>query len=211
VTGAEKLAPAVRELVESVFGRPVHERYGSRDVGLIGFQTDPRRRLDLEVDWANVLIEPETSEPAAPILGTKLHGDGMPMLRYRIGDVARFPAGSRPGHPAFALEEVLGRELDRIWLPGGRWVHGAEFPHMMKDHPVREYQVVQGDDASVTVRVVPAPAFGETHRADILRTLRANLDGLPVSLELCETLPRTRANKVRPVVSELDERRRAPR
>ena len=63
----------------------------------------------------------------------------------------------------------------------------------------------------MTVRVVPAPSFGEDNRADILRTLRANLDGLPVSLELCETLPRTRANKVRAVVSELDERRRAER
>jgi hypothetical protein len=82
---------------------------------------------------------------------------------------------------------------------------------MMKDHPVRQYQVVQTDDASVTVRLVPAPTFGEGNRVDILRTLRANLDGLAVSLELCETLPRTRANKVRFVVSEIDERRRAQR
>ena len=211
VTGAEKLTPMVRELVQSVFARPVHERYGSRDVGLIAFQTDPGRTLELEVDWANVLIEPETCEPVSSILVTKLHGDGMPMLRYRIGDVARFPADSRPGHPAFALEEVLGRDLDRIWLPGGRWIHGIEFPHMMKDHPVREYQVVQTDDASVMVRLVPAPAFGEANRAGILRTLRANLDGLPVSLELCDTLPRTRANKVRAVVSEIAAGRRAER
>jgi phenylacetate-CoA ligase len=211
VTGAEKLTPMVRELVQSVFGRPIHERYGSRDVGLIAFQLDPDRSLALEVDWANVLIEPDANEPVASILVTKLHGDGMPMIRYRIGDVARFPAGSRPGHPAFALEEVLGRDLDRIWLPDGRWIHGIEFPHMMKDQPVREYQVVQTDDTSVTVRLVPAPAFGEDHRVGILRTLRANLDGLSVSLELCDELPRTRANKVRAVVSEIDEHRRAQR
>ena len=211
VTGAEKLTPMVRELVQSVFGRPIHERYGSRDVGLIAFQLDPDRSLALEVDWANVLIEPEGCEPVSSILVTKLHGDGMPMIRYRIGDVARFPAGSRPGHPAFALEEVLGRDLDRIWLPDGRWIHGIEFPHMMKDHPVREYQVVQTDDTSVTVRLVPAPAFGEDSRAGILETLRANLDGLSVRLELCEELPRTRANKVRAVVSEIDGRRRAQR
>jgi hypothetical protein len=82
---------------------------------------------------------------------------------------------------------------------------------MMKDHPVREYQVVQTDDASVTVRLVPAPAFGEANRTGILRTLRANLDGLVVSLELCDTLPRTRANKVRAVVSEIDAGRRGQR
>jgi len=211
VTGAEKLMPGDRALIQSVFGRPIHERYGSRDVGLIAFQVDPDRSLELEIDWASVLIEPDSRDPVASILVTKLHGDGMPMLRYRIGDLARFPAGSRPGHPTFELDEVLGRELDRIWLPDGRWIHGIEFPHMMKDHPVRQYQIVQTDDASVTVRLVPAPTFGEDDRVDILRTLHANLDGLAVSLELCEALPRTRANKVRFVVSEIDERRRAQR
>jgi phenylacetate-coenzyme A ligase PaaK-like adenylate-forming protein len=209
VTGAEKLTPSDRARIESVFARPVHERYGSRDVGLIAFQLEPRRTLALEVDWANVLVEPDTQGPVASILVTKLHGDGMPMLRYRIGDLARFPADGRPGHPAFTLDEVLGRELDRIWLPDGRWIHGVEFPHMMKDHPVREWQVVQTDDTSVTVRLVPGATFGEGNRAGILRALRANLDGLSVSLELCTALPRTRANKVRAVLSEIEERRRA--
>jgi phenylacetate-CoA ligase len=198
-----------RARIESVFARPVHERYGSRDVGLIAFQLDPGRTLELEVDWANVLVEPDTHGPVSSILVTKLHADGMPMLRYRIGDLARFPANSRPGHPALTLDEVLGRELDRIWLPGGRWIHGVEFPHLMKDHPVREWQVVQTDDTSVTVRLVPGATFGEGNRTGILEALRANLDGLAVSLELCATLPRTRANKVRFVLSELEERRRA--
>ena len=209
VTGAEKLTASDRARIESVFARPVHERYGSRDVGLIAFQLDPGRTLDLEVDWANVLVEPDTHGPVSSILVTKLHGDGMPMLRYRIGDLARFPADSRPGHPAFTLDEVLGRELDRIWLPDGRWIHGVEFPHMMKDHPVREWQVVQTDDTKVTVRLVPGATFGEGNRAGILQALRANLDGLSVSLELCTALERTRANKVRAVVSEIEERRRA--
>ena len=211
VTGAEKLTPTDRALIQSVFGRPVHERYGSRDVGLIAFQLDPDRSLEFEVDWANVFVEPDTCGPVASILVTKLHADGMPMVRYRIGDLARFSAESRPGHPAFVLEDVLGRELDRIWLPDGRWIHGIEFPHMMKDHPVREYQVVQTDDASVTVRLVPGPSFDDDHRVGILRTIGANLDGLSVNLEICDALPRTRANKVRVVVSEIDERRRAAR
>ena len=41
VTGAEKLLPAHREIIERAFGRPVYERYGGRDVGYIAFQTDP--------------------------------------------------------------------------------------------------------------------------------------------------------------------------
>jgi phenylacetate-coenzyme A ligase PaaK-like adenylate-forming protein len=128
----------------------------------------------------------------------------MPMLRYRVGDLARFPRDSRPGAPTFTLEEVVGRELDRIRLSDGRWVHGAQFPHLMKDHPVREYQVTQRGDASVIVRVVPRPGFQEKSRAEIQQAVAANLPGLPVRLELVSAIPRTRANKLRPVVSEID-------
>jgi len=204
VTGAEKLLPAQRACIERAFGRPVHERYGSRDVGIMGFQFEPGRTHDFEVDWQNVLVEPETAAAAeSPILITKLHADGMPMLRYRVGDVGRFPRGSRPGHPAFALHEVLGREADRIWLPDGRWIAGLQMPHMLKDYPVREFMFLQRPDYSVELQVIPQNNFGEEARRSILETVAANLPGLPVSLALVQSIPRTKANKLRPVVSEV--------
>lgn len=203
VTGAEKLMPHHRELIESVFERPVHERYGSRDVGGIGFQIDPAQSLDYEIDWTNVLIEPETQGTESGILVTKLHADGMPMLRYRVSDVGRFPVGSKPGHPAFALEEVVGRLMDRVWLRDGRWIHAIQLPHLMKDYPVREFMLTQHADYSVTVQIAPKPGFGADSQQQIETTLRANLPGLPLGIELVEQVPRTKANKWRPVVSEV--------
>jgi phenylacetate-CoA ligase len=203
VTGAEKLLPEHRELVERAFKRPVHERYGSRDVGGMGFQLRPTRTLDYEIDWANILIEPETDERDSAILVTKLHADGMPMLRYRVGDVGRFPEGSRSGNPTFALQEVLGRETDRIWLPDGRWINAIQMPHMMKDYPVREFMLVQRSDYSVELKIVPRNGFGEETRRSILETVTANLPTLDVTLMLVEEIPRTRANKWRPVMSEV--------
>ena len=188
VTGAEKLLPHHLRLIEDVFDRPVHERYGSRDVGLMGFQVDAPLRRDFEVDWANILGEPATANTDAPILVTKLHADGMPMLRYRVGDVARFPPESRPGHPTLRLHEVRGRETDRIWLQDGGWVDGLEFPHLMKDYPVREFQIVQRADLSVEVRVVPSTGFTPESEWLILQTVRSNLPGLNVHFELVERL-----------------------
>ena len=203
VTGAEKLLPAQRASIERAFARPVHERYGSRDVGIMGFQIEPGRTHDFEVDWQNVLVEPETAAEESPILITKLHADGMPMLRYRVGDVGRFPVASRSGHPSFVLREVLGREADRIWLPDGRWITGLQMPHMLKDYPVREFMFLQRPDYSVELQVIPQNNFGEDSRRSILETVEANLPGLPVSLALVESIPRTKANKLRPVVSEV--------
>jgi phenylacetate-CoA ligase len=206
VTGAEKLIPEERTLIEGVFRRPVHERYGSRDVGLIGFQTGPSHSLDYEVDWSNVLVESETEEVSSPILVTKLHADAMPMLRYRIGDVGRFPKGGGPALPALTLHEVVGRETDRIWLPGGKWMNGLGFPHLIKDYPVRDFQVVQRADFEVEIRVVARSDFSDESRSGILETVRANLPGVPVDLLLVDDIPKSTSNKRRPVISEVNPR-----
>jgi phenylacetate-CoA ligase len=210
VTGAEKLRDDQREVVRRVFGRPVHERYGSRDVGIMAFQSNAPRDTVYEVDWANVLLEPETTEPESSILVTKLHADAMPMIRYRVGDLARFDERARPGSPAFSLIEIVGREADRIWLKDGRWVHGLSYPHMMKDFPVREYQVFQGADYGVVIRVVPSGPFPDGAREELVRLIAANLPGLDPRLELVEEIPRTASNKLRPVISEVARPARAP-
>lgn len=204
VTGAEKLMTHDRERVQEVFGRPVHERYGSRDVGLIGFQTDAPHDLSYEIDWSNVLVEPLNDEPMSPILITKLHGDAMAMIRYRTGDLGRFPEGSKPGHPVFRLEEVVGREVDRIWLPDGGWFHAVGIPHMMKDLPVRHFRLVQEADYSITMEVVVEPEFTDRHRGEILTTLAANVPGVSIDVQVRKDLPRTASGKLRPVISRVD-------
>lgn len=207
VTGAEKLHQHQRDAIEAAFGRPVHERYGSRDVGLMGFQLDPGRNLDFTVDWAKLIVEPDRSvgqgDATAGILITKLRADGMPMLRYRVGDVARFPGNSQPGVPTFTLHEVVGRDMDRLWMPDGRWMHPVALPHLMKDFPIQDFQLHQHADYRVTVRIVAGADYGESTRAAILDTLRANLPRLDVSAEEVAAIPRSTANKWRPVISDV--------
>lgn len=205
VTGAEKLLPRHRKLIETAFRRPVHERYGGRDIGYVGFQLSPERSYDFDIDWANTLLEPETGETESEMLITKLHADGMPMIRYRVGDVARFPQGSEPGHPTYILNEIIGRSIDRVWLPDGRWIHGIQFPHLLKDYPVREFLLYQRQDFSVDLQLVPKPNFDEVSRRMIAETVQANLPGLLVNIRLVEQVPRTKANKWRFVVSEVND------
>jgi phenylacetate-CoA ligase len=204
LTGAEKLTEQHRHWAQSAFDCPIVERYGARDVGLIGFQSriSSSSRV-FEIDWANVLIEPESGKREASILVTKLHADGMPMIRYRIGDVGWFPSSAMPGHPTFFLDEVVGRELEKIWLPNGSWVQGTVAPHLLKDYPVREYQLVQEKDYSVELQIVPRNGFGEPHRRDIVRLLSNNLGGLKVTAILVDRIPRTQASKLRSVVSHV--------
>ena len=124
VTGGEKLWSRHRRAIEEAFSRPVHERYADRAAGCLGVQLEPGS-LEYTIDWSYTLVEPELPEPDSPILVTKLHADAMPMIRYRIGDMGHFPAGSKPGYPTLVLSDVLGRSLDRIVMPDGRWIAGS--------------------------------------------------------------------------------------
>ena len=127
----------------------------------------------------------------------------MPMLRYRIGDIGRFPADSEPGHPTFVLPDVMGRVLDRISLPDGRWIAGQEVPHLLKDYPVREFLFLQRADHSVDLQIVPQQDFNASNLRKIEELLTANLPGLPIRIELRESVLRTKSNKWRPVISEV--------
>lgn len=203
ITGAEKLYQRDREIIETVFKRPVYERYGGRDFGGLAMQTVPSPSCGFEIDWSWALVEPATEAPESPILVTKLHSDGMPMLRYENGDMGRFPSASRPGQPSFIIDEVIGRILDRIHLPSGKWILGAEFPHMLKDFPVREFMIVQDEDYRVEAKIVPARHFTESDADRIRQIMEANLVDIPVFISLVEHIERTKANKWRPVVSKV--------
>jgi phenylacetate-CoA ligase len=203
VTGAEKLLKEQRAVVERAFGVPVHERYGSRDVGDMGFQYDPQKSLSYRVDWALVLLEPATDAPESDILVTKLHGDAFPMIRYRTDDVGIFPVGSRPGHPAFEIAEVLGRRADRVFRRDGSWVHGIHFPHLFKEHRLAGFKVHQRADYSVDVSVVFRGTPAATTLALIRQNLESNLPGLPVRVQAVDSIEPTKANKWRPVVTDV--------
>jgi len=206
VTGAEKLFDSQRLLAERVFPTPIHERYGGRDAGLMGYQLNIPQSREFVVDWPNLMVEPETKdETGSDVLVTKLHADGMPMIRYRVGDVGVFPSDSRPGHPSFALQSVVGRSLDKIWKRNGSFLHGAQFPHLFKDFPVREFMVVQEEDYSVVIQVVPRASFSNQDRDSILKIVHKNLPDLSVTLNLVNSLTKTKANKWRPVISRVPQ------
>jgi hypothetical protein len=74
---------------------------------------------------------------------------------------------------------------------------------LLKDHPVREFQFLQRPDYSVELSIVPKQSIGEESYGQILNTLESNLPGLPLSIALVEQVPRTKANKWRPVITQV--------
>ena len=63
--------------------------------------------------------------------------------------------------------------------------------------------VIQAEDYSVDVQVVPKEEFSDRDSDSILNTVRQNLPGLSVTLTTVNSIAKTKANKWRPVITRV--------
>lgn len=211
LSAAEGLEEFQRETIAKAFGCPVYNTYGCREFMLIASQCADCGNLHVNAD--HLLVElAETSTNAdgtqtGDIAITDLHNWGMPLLRYRNGDMATRASGYRPsckiGLPV--LQRIEGRKLDMLRTPDGHILPGEFFPHMLKDIAgVVRFQVVQERLDAFTLLVVPGNAFGVDQETAIRAELTKVL-GSATALEIrrVDDIPLTPTGKHRVTVSRL--------
>jgi phenylacetate-CoA ligase len=202
IVAAEKLEDYQREKIENIFTAPVIERYGSRDAGLIGYQKINDHKIWIDA-W-DYFIEPEElpdSNNQAPILVTRLHTKAMPILRYRIGDIAKFPATWSCSTPVLYLEEIVGRVLDNLHFPGNITMHGGGIPYLFQEYDVVLYQVVQDESGNIKILIVPGEKFTVDQRDAFEYFIHENIQGVKIQVEYVTQIERNSQNKHRPVIS----------
>ena len=198
VTSAEILEDHERALLEEVFGCPVFNRYGCREVSVVASECDAHSGLHVMAE--GLYVEIETSRgPAAPgetgaILVTDLLNHAMPLIRYRIGDLGAWAAGPcRCGRGLPRLERVAGRVTDFLAGCDGRLVSGVYLAtYVVAQRPsLGQVQIVQHKAGEATYRIKPGAAFDPVADVEYLRrTTREYLgDRAVVRAELVDALP----------------------
>lgn len=130
IASAEVLEPSARTLIEEVFGCRVFNRYGCREVSVIASECERHNGLHLMAEGLYVEVV-QGNRPAQPgevgeVLVTDLLNLAMPLVRYRIGDMAvadDAPCDCGRGLPR--LRTVEGRVTDFLVGTDGRLVSGA--------------------------------------------------------------------------------------
>jgi phenylacetate-CoA ligase len=209
--GNRLLAP-YREALEEAFGCRVVERYGSWETGILAHECPEAGSLHVLAEGVLVEVVDERGAPAAPgtvghVLVTSLRNRGLPLLRYRIGDLVEVPPpGACPcGRGLPVLGRLIGRSNELLYAVGGGLVPPEAVSAVMTSAAasVVEFQVIQQEDFSLDVKLVqrgePAP---EAYR----RRIAAALDGLvrlpgATRIEPVERIPLTGAGKLRHVAS----------
>lgn len=162
VSAAETLHPFMRETMQRVFGCPVFNMYGSREIAGIACEVPGYRGLWIAPWNCHVeIVDPEGSTVEDGVEGeiviTSLVNFAMPLIRYRIGDRGVLaPQGSGP-HPLGSrmLERVTGRMGDMIRLQDGTIGDSGYFEGLLYFREwLREFQVVQKREDWIVFRFV---------------------------------------------------------
>jgi len=213
---AETLYEHDREYLAKVFGAPVFNRYGCREVGDIANEVPDADGLIVNSDRLFVEILNDKREPCAPgeqgeVVVTDLENFGMPLIRYRIGDLARWsPETARGGdkYPFPMLESVDGRTLDVIQSPNGNRVGGTYWTILLRNRPgIKKFQVIQDEPDAVRILYVgeegAVPDF-EYYRREIANQCGPELD---VHFEEAENFEQPPGTKFRLVLSKISKSR----
>jgi phenylacetate-CoA ligase len=212
ISSAEKLYGYQHELIEAVFQAPVFDRYGCREVMMIAAECHQHRGLHVTAD--NLYVEVvQGGRLCAPgergeILLTDLHNYGMPLIRYKVGDVGSWAEhGCACGRGLPLLNVVEGRTLDLIRTPGGRVISGEFFPHLLKDFAsIRRYQIVQEREDTLRVRLAVDPALPAADQRLLEETMMRTLGPeMRLDWEIGTDLAIETGSKFRPVLSRVSE------
>jgi phenylacetate-CoA ligase len=216
VVSAEMLYPYQRELFEHVFGAPVYNRYGCREVGAIAQECSHHQGLHINSDRVLIEVVRDDFSPCAPgevgnVLVTDLDNYTMPLVRYLITDRAAFaaPGVCSCGRGLPRLEAIEGRTLDVVRLPNGSAVGGTFWTILLRRRPDRfhgmeQFQIVQRRLDEVLIRYVgPAPITAQAAQAIRQQVAKHCGANFGVQFERVDRIAVNVAGKRRLVVNEL--------
>ena len=158
-----------RRRIESAFNARVFDHAGMTEIGAFAFECleAPGGLHINEAEFIAEITDPLTGralpdEQTGELVLTNLGRWGMPLIRYRTGDLTRLTRGICPCGRSFARLNggVLGRIDDRVIIRGNNVYPAAIEAILRQFDGVAEYQVEIDESAALTdlmIRIEPMP------------------------------------------------------
>ena len=134
----EALLPPVREMLKSR-GMEVRQSYGTADLGLIAYETEPMGGLVVDEGVLVEILRPGTGDPVSEgevgeVVVTTLCSE-YPLIRFATGDLSALAVGvSACGRTNMRIKGWMGR-ADQTTKVKGMFVHPAQVDQVIKRHP----------------------------------------------------------------------------
>lgn len=214
MSSAQALPDNVRARIEDAFKTRVFDKYGSREFSGIAYQCE--KSDDHHVMAESYVVElvtegrPSRIGEIGEILITDLNNYSVPLIRYRVGDLAEAVDNSVPcecGRNQPRIGKIQGRTQAIVICAGGKWMPGTFFAHFFKDYEplVRLFQIHQTQVGSFTLKIVKNDSWNEQKFRAMMATFLTHVGhDTNVDVQFVDQIPLLRTGKRSAVVSEVD-------
>ncbi len=184
ISWGDKMFDHYRKEIKSAFGCRVFDTYACSEGLMVGAQFDceyyyilsPHVYLEL-VDSSG---QPVQDGCLGYVIGTRLDGFSMPLIRYYTGDLAvklpisQYPSGLKLGFPL--LQKIIGRDTDIIYTQSGKYMIVHFFTGIFEFYPqIQQFQVIQRSIDAIEIDYIPSKEFRKEILAEIECRIISNL------------------------------------
>jgi phenylacetate-CoA ligase len=165
--------------------------------------------LDVLVEFLDDDGQPVPTGSPGNIVLTRLHAGPMPFIRYKVGDVGVRSGDSQcPCGRCFSLmESIQGRSADYVVTPSGNRLIVHFFTGILEHFSeIESFQVVQEEERSLRLRVVPRTGYGPDVEDKIRRQLIEKGADLAIEIETVKEIPLTSGGKRRFLIQKIEDR-----
>jgi phenylacetate-CoA ligase len=212
MSSAQMLTSTTRTEIEEALGTKVFDKYGAREFSGIAYQCESSDHHHV-MDESYIVEILNDGKPAKPgetgeIVITDLNNYSVPLIRYRIGDLAVAVDNSKPcpcGRSLSQIGDIQGRTQAIVYCSNGRWLPGTFFAHFFKDYDniVLHFQIIQEDKNGFGLKIVKGYQWNQKDWEELINDLRDYVGETQIQIEFVENIPLLKTGKRTPVISHL--------
>jgi phenylacetate-CoA ligase len=179
VRGADLALNAAGRLIEEAWGSEIYSTYGLTEAGAAFHECPAHRGLHAHPDILLAEVVDEGGRPLPPgetgeLVVTTLGTEGMPLVRYRTGDVTFIVPGECPcGRGGVRIGPILGRKAHRLKVMGTTIYPGTIEEALVGVEGIENFIIEACDGEDGMDRLIVRVGTGRTDRGflDELRTV----------------------------------------
>ena len=157
VYAGEPLSPVTRDRLERGLGLEVFGYYGASETSALGIECGRHTGIHLLADQHFIELDCRgRGERDAEIVVTTLHQEGLPLVRYPLGDMVRPIGGACPCGLTLPRVDVIGRADATVSVLGTKLSYASIRDAVYRDHDgPRHVQIVldRGPTEMITLRL----------------------------------------------------------
>lgn len=208
-TSSETLHDVQREAIGEAFACPIFDFYGLAERTIFAGECERHDGKHLFDEYGVTELVDDDGQPVADgamgwLTGTSLWNRGMPLIRYRTGDLStRRTEACACGRGLGRIADVATKAEDIVVTPDGRFVSPSVLTHPFKPFDqLLKSQIIQDAPDHLLVKLVPGATFTDAHRAALVAGLRERVGpAMRIDVEILDDIPPERSGKFRWVVS----------